>query len=229
MNPFTVENPFVPTAETQRDAETVQRMLDEGAALIDVRELEEFAEARLPGAVALPMSEIRNRWQEIPDDVVVVLYCRSGNRSGQIASTLRARAGYTQIYNLAGGIQEWFARRLPVDTSPVELTYQETPFEEIDVLEAQRRFSEQGHLLVDVRESFEFDLGHAVGAINIPLSELDDAVAALRSQGPILLICNSGNRSGMAAEWLQEEGFDAIANVEGGIIAWQAHQLPWER
>jgi len=47
--------------------------------------------------------------------------------------------------------------------------------------------------------------------------------------GPLLLICNTGNRSAMAAEWLVEEGFDRLANVEGGVVAWQLHHLPWEK
>lgn len=203
-------------------------MLKEGALLIDVREPDEFDEARIADAILLPMSEIRDRWQEIPQDQTVVLYCRSGNRSGQIAGVLRMRAGYVNIYNLAGGILDWFSHGLPVDTRPLQQAYARTPYEEIDVREAWRRFDRQSHILIDVREVDEFVSGHPDGALNIPLSELDEAIDRLRDSGPLLLICNSGNRSGMAAEWLMEEGMMQVSNVEGGVIAWQRQRLPWE-
>ena len=203
-------------------------MIKEGALLIDVREPDEFDEARITGAVLLPMSEIRDRWQEIPRERVVVLYCRSGNRSGQIASALRIYAGYKNTYNLAGGILDWFSHGLQVDSRPSQQTYTKTLYEEIDVWEAWRRLEEQAHVLIDVREVDEFVSGHPRGALNIPLSELNEAIKRLKDSGPLLLICNSGNRSSMAAEWLLEEGLTQVSNVEGGVIAWQRQHLPWE-
>ena len=102
-------------------------------------------------------------------------------------------------------------------------------FEEIDIPETWRRFDRSGHALIDVREADEFANGHPTGALNVPLSEMDAAIETLRQMGPLLLICNSGNRSGMAAEWLIEEGVTNVVNVDGGVIAWQEHNLPWEK
>ena len=228
MSPFSTPNPFSPPEDIQRSPQQVETMLKEGALLIDVREPDEFDEARIAGAVLLPMSEIRDRWQEIPRDRPVVLYCRSGNRSGQIAGALWMRAGYDNIYNLAGGILDWFSQGLPVDSRPLQQTYAHTSYEEVHVREAWRRFNGLAHVLIDVREVDEFVSGHPSGALNIPLSELDEAIARLRNLGPLLLICNSGNRSGLAAEWLLEEGIMQVSNVEGGVIAWQKQRLPWE-
>jgi rhodanese-related sulfurtransferase len=73
--------------------------------LVDVRTAEEFATGHIPGAVNIPVQELQQRLEEIPQDTAVVLYCRSGNRSGQAASIL-GDAGYPEIYDL-GGIVAW--------------------------------------------------------------------------------------------------------------------------
>ncbi|MFN8378001.1 MAG: rhodanese-like domain-containing protein [Anaerolineae bacterium] len=88
--------------------------VDGGAAhqLIDVRTPEEFASGHLPNAVNIPLDELPNRLGEVATDEPVVLYCRSGNRSGQAAQLL-ASEGYTQVLDL-GGIVAWQAAGLPV-------------------------------------------------------------------------------------------------------------------
>jgi rhodanese-related sulfurtransferase len=77
---------------------------------------------------------------------------------------------------------------------------------------------------VDVREAGEWQAGHIEGASWIPMSELADRVAEL-PQGPLAIVCRSGSRSGMVADWLARAGVDA-ANMVGGMQAWQAAALP---
>lgn len=73
-------------------------------------------------------------------------------------------------------------------------------------------------LVVDVREPWEFDFGHAEGSVNIPLSSVPYEIEQLRAVSkPIVLVCASGNRSGQATAWLQAQGFNNVSN--GG--AWQ--------
>jgi rhodanese-related sulfurtransferase len=221
------QNPFLPPSESQRSPQAVKAMLAAGALLVDVREPEEFAEIRIPGAWNLPSSEIVERWQEVPADQTVVFYCRSGHRSGLGVNILHVGAEYRNLYNLDGGIRAWFAAGLPVDATPADFVSHEAPqFEELGVREAAQRL-EQGHVLVDVREEDEFAMGHASGAINIPLSTLPDAMAALRSRGPLMLICDAGIRSDIAAAYLTGQGFGQVANVEPGVIVWHREHLPW--
>lgn len=73
--------------------------------LVDVRTPEEFADGHIAGSVNIPLQVLNTRMIEIPTDIPVVIYCRSGNRSGQ-AMQILADADYTQIYDL-GGIIEW--------------------------------------------------------------------------------------------------------------------------
>ncbi len=80
--------------------------------LIDVRTPEEFASGHIPGSVNIPVDSLGQRLSEVPQDKPVVLYCRSGNRSGQAAQILD-QAGYSQIYDL-GGIVTWQQQGYPV-------------------------------------------------------------------------------------------------------------------
>ena len=67
--------------------------------LIDVREDDEYAEAHLPGAINIPLSEFMARVDEIDEDLPVLLVCNTGVRSAQAAMYL-ASLGYDQLYNL---------------------------------------------------------------------------------------------------------------------------------
>lgn len=74
--------------------------------VLDVREPQEIAIARFPGALEIPMGEITGRVAEVPRDVDVVVLCHHGMRSAQVAGFL-ARQGYDRLANLSGGIDAW--------------------------------------------------------------------------------------------------------------------------
>lgn len=77
-------------------------------------------------------------------------------------------------------------------------------------------------VIVDVREQDEWDAGHAVNAVHIPLGELPARVGELPEVDTALpIFCRSGNRSGRAVQWLVAQGYDVI-NAEGGMLAWNA-------
>jgi rhodanese-related sulfurtransferase len=90
-----------------------QRRVQAGAALIDVREIAEFEQARVPGAVLIPLSEFAQRYTELPQESEVVLMCAGGVRSAQ-AAQFAAQHGY-RVTNLEGGINAWNAAGLPVE------------------------------------------------------------------------------------------------------------------
>lgn len=81
--------------------------------LVDVRTPEEYASGHIPGSVNIELGVLESRLDEIPQDVPVVLYCRSGNRSGQAAELLVDK-GYTNILDL-GGITTWAEQGYPVE------------------------------------------------------------------------------------------------------------------
>jgi rhodanese-related sulfurtransferase len=83
-------------------------------------------------------------------------------------------------------------------------------------------------VLIDVREAWEFTGGHAKGAKNIPLSQLGKRVGEVPRNREVLLICQSGNRSMTAANFLLEQGISQVFNVSGGTTVWRMHGLPIE-
>jgi len=93
----------------------VSQFRDSGAdhILIDVRTAEEFAEGHIAGAVNIPVDYIERRLAEIPTDIPVVVYCRSGNRSARAATTL-VENNYAEVYDL-GGIASWVSAGYPVE------------------------------------------------------------------------------------------------------------------
>ncbi len=80
----------------------IRGLVESGAMIIDVREPNEYAFARINGAVNIPLSQIRERLSEIPKDVPVYLHCRSAQRSYNACLALIAN-GYENVYNVSGG------------------------------------------------------------------------------------------------------------------------------
>ena len=77
------------------------------AQLIDVREPREFEGGHILGARNIPMSQIRQRMNEVRTDQPVYLYCHSGARSKQAASYLKKKRGCTDLSHLKGGFKKW--------------------------------------------------------------------------------------------------------------------------
>jgi rhodanese-related sulfurtransferase len=88
-------------------AKEVERLLQEGKKIniIDVRETEEMAEGKIPGAVNIPLSILEFRLHELDQTKEYILVCRSGGRSG-LAAELLASRGF-QVINMRGGMQAW--------------------------------------------------------------------------------------------------------------------------
>jgi rhodanese-related sulfurtransferase len=84
---------------------------------------------------------------------------------------------------------------------------------------------EGGAVLLDVREEFEWERGHAPQALHMSMSEIGERVEELPSDRPIVCVCHIGGRSAMVVEALNRGGWQAV-NVAGGMEAWAAAGLP---
>ncbi|MDQ7026898.1 MAG: rhodanese-like domain-containing protein [Anaerolineae bacterium] len=73
--------------------------------LIDVRTRQEYAEGFIEGSINIPVEELASRLSEVPQDIPVVVYCRSGNRSAR-AATILVENNYGEVYDL-GGVIQW--------------------------------------------------------------------------------------------------------------------------
>ena len=86
-------------------------------------------------------------------------------------------------------------------------------------------------VVIDVCDAGEFAAGHVGGAKNIPLTELESRLAAVVKNKalPVILVCQSGARSGRAVAIAKKLGYDNAQSMGGGLAGWKAAGLPIEK
>ena len=203
-----------------------QALVERGALLIDIREVEEHAAVRIRDSELRPLSAINRWWRDLPGDRPVVLYCRTGSRSHQATSALTRRGGLTNVVNMTGGIVEWFEQGLPVDTDHIDVAAYGPPYTEMGPVEAAAAVAAgEVRRVLDVREEWEWVTGHLEGAMHIPLPQLTLRVDEIPRAEAVLVVCHTGQRSALAAQYLADAGFADVRNLEGGLEAWSYHGL----
>ncbi len=97
------------------DVHTLKSYLDEGKQLrlLDVRSIAEMAQGVIPNAEKLPLHVLPVRLNEIDNDDLCVLYCRSGARSAQAVGFMNQQ-GFDNVFNLRGGIIAWQQNGMPL-------------------------------------------------------------------------------------------------------------------
>jgi len=103
-----------PLALTVTVAEA-DRLRQDGALVLDVREESEWITGHIDGATLIPLGELPNRLGELPRDRSILVVCRSGNRSAQGRDILLG-AGFGSVTSLAGGMNDWITAGHPVVT-----------------------------------------------------------------------------------------------------------------
>ncbi|GAB4582248.1 rhodanese-like domain-containing protein [Nocardia sp. IFM 10818] len=108
------------------------------------------------------------------------------------------------------------------------MTSPHVPSVPIDAVPAEFDAAESGlgtALLLDVREDDEWRLGHAPGAIHIPMVDVPARIDELDYDAEIYVICRQGGRSLEVVRYLNHVGFEAV-QVTGGMVAWQQTGRP---
>ncbi len=93
-------------------------------------------------------------------------------------------------------------------------------YQNVSVEEAQQIILDQNVTVLDVRTAEEVKEGYIPKATFIPLQELSQRVNELDPQKAYLVVCRSGKRSAQASEWLAQNGFTQIYNMNGGMMSW---------
>jgi rhodanese-related sulfurtransferase len=91
-----------------------QAKKDQSLFVLDVRTPQEYAAGHVPGAVNVPHDKIASHLAQIPKDKDVVIYCRSGRRTGLAAAVLEAN-GYTKLKHLQGDMEAWLKDGRPIE------------------------------------------------------------------------------------------------------------------
>jgi len=113
--------------KTITPTEAARLLREEGAILVDVREPDEHARERIPGARNLPLSQLEEAGAALHEGRPVLFHCRSGARTAAHAGRLAASAGQVEAYVLEGGLEAWKRAGLPVTEDrrqPLELMRQ---------------------------------------------------------------------------------------------------------
>jgi rhodanese-related sulfurtransferase len=100
---------------TTVDPNQATRLINDGAALLDVRSEAEYKSGHIADALNIPVSQLKSRLDKLGFSKAdpVVVYCQSGSRSAR-ACALLAKNGYEKVYNLGGGIMAWQSAGMPV-------------------------------------------------------------------------------------------------------------------
>jgi hydroxyacylglutathione hydrolase len=215
------ERPTLPESlERELRPLTVAQMRElgkQGAQVLDARDPADFEGAHLRGSVNVGLGGSYATWcgTILDRERPIVLIAEPGRETE--AATRLGRIGFDNVAGyLAGGMQ-------PLDDAP----------ELIDRTErltagslAEQLASSTPPLLLDVRTPAECQQLRIEAAENIPLSRLMDRLAGLARHRPMVVYCASGYRSAIAASLMRREGFPQVADLVGGLAAWESARLP---
>lgn len=218
--------------------------------ILDVREAAELEkDGFIEGAINIPVRDTMKNLDKLPGlDEPIVVYCASGHRGAFVMSALKLM-GYTDVRNLAGGLNGWKKAEFPVVTgstpaAPVAGTapiiedqalftmldefFTNLPegFGSVSAANLNTELTEKAPYLLDVRTADEFGKnGRIEGAVNNPLSDVFSNLEVLPKDQPIVVYCVSGHRAAVVTMGLQLLGYDA-RNLGGGFNGWKAAELP---
>lgn len=94
--------------------------------------------------------------------------------------------------------------------------------------EATRAINNDSAFVLDIRKKDEFRNGHLPSAVNIPMDALQNRMSELEKHksSPIIVVCKTGTTAGGAGGMLRKAGFEDVRRLKGGILEWQAQNLP---
>jgi hydroxyacylglutathione hydrolase len=196
--------------------DAVLALQSEGAQILDSRDPDEFGAAHLAGSINIGLNGQYATWAgTVLDRIHPIVIIADPGRESESAICL-GRIGFDHVAGyLQNGLQSLesrpelveFTERLSAQFAAELLTSKQPPF------------------VVDVRAPRERDQKFIPGSMNIPLSHLIENVAILPKDRPILVHCAGGYRSSIAASLLQRAGFTPVAEIAGGVAAWESAKL----
>lgn len=193
-------------------ASTVEAALASGGRVIDIRPAAAFAERHLRGTINIPFNKSFVNWAGwlVPYDRPFHLLTDGGATTVQAALAELAMIG---LDDCSG----WFGEDALAGATAT-----------IPQVDAPALHARSGAFVVDVRAIDEYEAGHLAGAMHIPLGRLEERLGELDPNRPVVLQCQAGGRSSIAASLLEARGFSSVTNLAGGYTAWVAAGLPVE-
>jgi hydroxyacylglutathione hydrolase len=202
------------------DAGHVAAVLSSGATLVDTRAASTFAARHLPGTINVPLNRSFPTWagSVLPYDreLYFLIDDNVPERADEAARDLaliglERIAGYFSVDALAA----WEHDGRALASVP-----------QIEAAELAPMISRGEVQVIDVRGANEWEAGHLPAAPNIPLAALRAHLGDIRGDRLVVVHCQSGSRSAIAASLLRAGGVERVLNLSGGFAAWRAAGLP---
>lgn len=201
-------------------ADRLAELVEGGAMVVDTRPAAEYAAGHVPGTINIPMSRTFNTWAGWFVSYDRPFYLIADESDIDEAVRDLAMIGLDDIggYFAPDAVQAWAAGGGRLATIP-----------QMTVAELADRF-ESGDLgILDVRGRTEWEAGRLPGVENIPVGYITDRLDEVPKDKPLVLHCQGGARSAIAASVLKARGYDNVINLIGGFAAWAAAGNPVER
>jgi hydroxyacylglutathione hydrolase len=185
--------------------EQVRRLAEEGATVVDVRPIEEYAAAHVPGSLSIELRPEFGTWLGwlVPKDAVVVVVRSLDQEPAEILGQA-TKLGYDIAGELGGGIAAWAGAGLRTASTAL--------VDAATMTDAR---------VVDIRQESEFAAGHVPGAQHSELGALPSTATSLVA-GPVTVMCGHGERAMSAASVLERVGRDDVSVLLGGPSDWAA-------
>jgi hydroxyacylglutathione hydrolase len=200
---------------------SVERLVDvlaAGAAVIDTRPAASFIAGHLPGSINIPLDRSFSSWAGwlVPYDRDVYLIAEERGQEIDSAIHDMAMIGLDRVAGYAGSneVERWVT------------THGAGVIRQISAADLAERLRAGDVAVVDVRDRSEFASGRVPGAMNIPVGQLPGRLDAVPRDRQVVLQCQSGARSVIAASVLAARGFHNIVDLAGGMNAWKAAGYP---
>lgn len=215
-----------------------EMLVENPPVILDVRTKGEWdKDGYIEGSINLPFSDFFANMDQVPadKDAKIVVLCASGHRGGMVMMALRLM-GYTDVSNLAGGLNAWKAAGMPVSGLVSEMGAflanlpTDAGYYSIKADKLNEMMVENPPFIVDVREAAELESnGHIAGSINIPIRDLLKNLDKLPGKDEkIVITCASGHRGSLGMMALRLLGYTDVVNINGGINAWVKAEFPLE-
>jgi rhodanese-related sulfurtransferase/glyoxylase-like metal-dependent hydrolase (beta-lactamase superfamily II) len=199
------------------ELDEVLRMGDAGAQILDIRDAAEYAKGHLAGSINIGLGGQYATWAgTVLDRAKPIVIIAEPGREKEAALRL-GRIGFDHVAGYMQGGMEALAGR-------PDLVW---PTERISALSVAEELASAGPpLLLDIRNPREWATKHVEGSVNVPLNHLQERIAEIPRDRRIAVHCAGGYRSSIAAGILQQYGITNLAEMAGGIAAWEAAKLP---
>ncbi|HUE50859.1 MAG TPA: MBL fold metallo-hydrolase [Terriglobales bacterium] len=199
------------------ELDEVLRMGDAGAQILDVRDAAEYAKGHLAGSINIGLGGQYATWAgTVLDRAKPIVIVAEPGREKEAALRL-GRIGFDHVTGYLREGMEALAGR-------PDLVW---PTERISAPAVAEELARAGPpLLLDIRNPREWATKHVEGSVNVPLNHLQERIAEIPRDRRIAVHCAGGYRSSIAAGILQQYGITNLAEMAGGLAAWEAAKLP---